>query len=726
MHAYLQKNYIENCWILLLLLNVAKLVLLQATITIAPFSLSRAVFLPPDPRVNPFFDHSIDGLADVQIGRSLKANNQTGAGDLFRQETDQQIITQTGIDYPWQQFVSAGPMAINILGQLIVISSKTDFSFRDSNQNYQFKYMRHPQSFRATLIQIANDGYEAFSEAHSSMNQIQIYMSLIPGHVKTSLRILVSASPRLLERLLVPSLNNIDRIGRECSRLASNTHNQFVNVMQLLGEVIEVTTLTQGIHVQKLKDVEIELNISRVMEKQQQQIIETVQKHYNEAQASVREAQAAYTKALKDLPTGWNKILQNFVQAIIDVARDVVPVLITGGASLVTGQQIQGPQGSGAQGSGGTRSIGEKIASGQALSAANMLFDQLTSMQKTFEESNTTDLRVLGKDFGNYRIVFNTAKDLVKGDGELSQKVGELLRSATDLTNLEDVEKIKSKLNGLISETKPLVAANSKGSDQAPKLDLSPETPSQPSSSGGKYDNEKFKITMTLDRLKQAEQRYDQIFSQLLEQQKEMKALMVKIAGLNMAKIRFEELIELMRQAILLLGNIRQQWGRLVQFFSEISIRTRIATNETLVPFVNRMKEVASIQDITQSERMLYVDLLKEQAVDIHRHTYVLYVMSRTYVDISNEFMMDKLSGLATMLTMQTDSEREQALRKLDKDTNTAQAKVEALANERKRTFEAALTKRKNDLQKYLDNLGGASKEDLDAIKQADGLLKLT
>ncbi|CAM4989024.1 unnamed protein product, partial [Rotaria socialis] len=72
------------------------------------------------------------------------------------------------------------------------------------------------------------------------------------------------------------------------------------------------------------------------------------------------------------------------------------------------------------------------------------------------------------------------------------------------------VEKIKSKLNGLISETKPLVAANAKGSDQAPKLDLSPETPSQPSSSGGKYDNEKFKITMTLDRLKQAEQRHEQ------------------------------------------------------------------------------------------------------------------------------------------------------------------------------------------------------------------------
>ncbi|CAF1509642.1 unnamed protein product [Didymodactylos carnosus] len=174
----------------------------------------------------------------------------------------------------------------------------------ESADNYTFKYIRHPQSYRTTLIQIANDGWEAFSQAHSSMNTIQLFMTQIPRHIKTSLKILVSASPRLLERMLIQSLNDIDQIGRECSKLASNTHDQFVSVMQLLGEVIEMTVLTQSVNMQKLQAAEIELNVSRIAQQQQKQISDIVQKHYSGAQESVRKAQAAYIKALEELPTG--------------------------------------------------------------------------------------------------------------------------------------------------------------------------------------------------------------------------------------------------------------------------------------------------------------------------------------------------------------------------------------------------------------------------------------
>ncbi|CAF0989335.1 unnamed protein product, partial [Didymodactylos carnosus] len=230
--------------------------------------------------------------------------NQTAIDNLFKQETDEQLLSQTGIDYPWQQFISAGPLAINILGELIVVSTKVDFSLKESADNYTFKYIRHPQSYRTTLIQIANDGWEAFSQAHSSMNTIQLFMTQIPRHIKTSLKILVSASPRLLERMLIQSLNDIDQIGRECSKLASNTHDQFVSVMQLLGEVIEMTVLTQSVNMQKLQAAEIELNVSRIAQQQQKQISDIVQKHYSGAQESVRKAQAAYIKALEELPTG--------------------------------------------------------------------------------------------------------------------------------------------------------------------------------------------------------------------------------------------------------------------------------------------------------------------------------------------------------------------------------------------------------------------------------------
>ena len=60
------------------------------------------------------------------------------------------------MDLPWEQFIISGPSTVNLLGQLMVVSSKLDFSFRDYQPDYQFVYMRYPNSFRATLTQIAN------------------------------------------------------------------------------------------------------------------------------------------------------------------------------------------------------------------------------------------------------------------------------------------------------------------------------------------------------------------------------------------------------------------------------------------------------------------------------------------------------------------------------------------------------------------------------------------
>ena len=60
------------------------------------------------------------------------------------------------MDLPWEQFIISGPSTVNLLGQLMVVSSKLDFSFRDYQPDHKFIYMRYPNSFRATLTQIAN------------------------------------------------------------------------------------------------------------------------------------------------------------------------------------------------------------------------------------------------------------------------------------------------------------------------------------------------------------------------------------------------------------------------------------------------------------------------------------------------------------------------------------------------------------------------------------------
>ncbi len=146
---------------------------------------------------------------------------------MYRQEKIDQLKNQIVIDSQWEELITAGPVTINLLGQLIILSSSHDIDLKESQPNYEFIYMKHPQSFSATLIQISNEGWEAFFNAHTNMDRIQSYMKQIPGHVQTSLKLYAKGTPRLIQRLLPKSLANIERIGNECIKLASETDKKF-------------------------------------------------------------------------------------------------------------------------------------------------------------------------------------------------------------------------------------------------------------------------------------------------------------------------------------------------------------------------------------------------------------------------------------------------------------------------------------------------------------------
>lgn len=65
------------------------------------------------------------------------------------------------MDEPWQQFIIGGPATVNLLGQVMVVSSRLDFSFVDTVPNHKYVFMQYPQSFRATLVQIANGNVQS-------------------------------------------------------------------------------------------------------------------------------------------------------------------------------------------------------------------------------------------------------------------------------------------------------------------------------------------------------------------------------------------------------------------------------------------------------------------------------------------------------------------------------------------------------------------------------------
>lgn len=86
----------------------------------------------------------------------IRTSQLSTTGSIAKRDPDAALVSQSDMDLPWEQFIVHGPMTVNLLGQLMVVSSKLDFSFREYQPTYSFVYIRYPDSFRATLTQIAN------------------------------------------------------------------------------------------------------------------------------------------------------------------------------------------------------------------------------------------------------------------------------------------------------------------------------------------------------------------------------------------------------------------------------------------------------------------------------------------------------------------------------------------------------------------------------------------
>lgn len=575
--------------------------------------------------------------------------------------------------------------------------------------------------------------------AHMNMDRIQKSMELVPRRVRDALQVLASprATPKIIARLLPSNLNEIERLAKTCVRYANNTHNAFLDVMNLLGEVISLTETTRGLADTRLRQTEIELNASRIMQIELSKVGETIRSHYNEAREAVRTAQSEYSRALKKIPTGFKALLLDLGRAVIGIvkttanavadigktlAKEAVPVgiaIATGGASIGVGGL-------------GAAAMGQALSFGKLFSEN---FNQIGPRMKEMLKNGIKGISGSGnplEELDAYKVTFETfLKSLQAGKASpMKQKAGRLIQRGVDLfeevatqmknatrndgkIDSEVVNDISTGIDEVNGQAKSLAAAeNANGA----------EVPPAPTSAGDSSQNEKFVAQMAMQRLQQAETRYDKIFEHLKQNQEELAKLMGKIATLDMTRINYKELIDLLREALRLLARVREQWGQLVLFFAEVVTKAEITLGGTIGPFIEQANQ-AGDEGLSADERLFYVDLLKAQADDIEAQSGMLFTMARTYYDMSTQFIMQRLAGISKMLTAANDNERNQMLAELNHNTRDTQVAVLNLVAERKRSYQEKVRQRRAELTTFLAQLGGADPKNQLAIEEGEKLL---
>jgi len=116
---------------------------------------------------------------------------------------------------------------------------------------------------------------------------------------------------------------------------------------------------------------------------------------------------------------------------------------------------------------------------------------------------------------------------------------------------------------------------------------------------------------------------------------------------------------------------------------------------------------------IDPTDREFFVEILSITCQEVERGAHLLYVMSKTYYDISSEYMIDQIASMNALLFLQTDTERTAHLRLLSSNTTATSTRIIQLAQERQNEYTLRNKARREEYQNFLDKM---DEEELEAI----------
>ena len=156
-----------------------------------------------------------------------------------KQAVDEDFKLQLSTHMNWEHLLSPAPLSIGLLGDLMIMSSQTrDFAIDgEKPRNGFIQYVKYPKSFRATLVQIGNEGQRAFMVAHNNMDKIRLLTGDVPGYMKEATEILVTGDEEMVHDYLPAPMERIRQSAEQSVSLSKAVVWQFENVLNLTSEV---------------------------------------------------------------------------------------------------------------------------------------------------------------------------------------------------------------------------------------------------------------------------------------------------------------------------------------------------------------------------------------------------------------------------------------------------------------------------------------------------------
>ena len=626
----------------------------------------------------------------------------------------------------WDTFLTPAPLSIALLGQLILISSDADFSLQDKKDSIKFEFLKYPDSFRACLVQVSNRGWDAFNKAHTSMDQIRLYSSNVDKHVKTAVKFLIAGSAEDVQSMVPDALKNIEVIADDCLELATSVEKEFVAVMKLIAELLEACTRAKGQHEEDLKAAKIAHEVAEEHMKAVQAEKEDVLSRRNEMEKQMKEANEEFKDAIKSMPGAWDIIGKACADTMISATRIVgtIPSMMLGKLGLKTRSsqesQVNEP----------TRDSNRPQHSEGALAIYKIVPEVYGPVETLVTLAHGGEVMKGDKKAKHGVLRSMKALESIKrnrleevNESSMKTRVLKLCKDAIDLSQAlskkpqlqyseEDIEEIHLQADMLLEEARILqgVSHSVLGTNALPNT--SPNLAKQPAynSDGGlvqqALDSYRFRTETAKEMLKDSRRAYEASCDEVAKKSREVTNLLVEMKELNLKEIDMEKIRKTLVKGIQALGELREQWGKLVRFFQMLSNLVKCCLSTSLKTFVQTSRNRLDQGDSGMSAAMR--DVIFEQAFQANQIAYVVNSISSVYVEVSDKHLMERITCLGKLIALDPDSNKHEIMlrrEELNQGCEEAQEAIRRIALNKKKEITEAFDKRIGRIESEVEAL---------------------
>jgi hypothetical protein len=198
-------------------------------------------------------------------------------------------------------------------------------------------------------------------------------------------------------------------------------------------------------------------------------------------------------------------------------------------------------------------------------------------------------------------------------------------------------------------------------------------------------------------RLSQTERHFDIFSANHVPTMKQMRSLTLKSDVISAKNVRSENTIELLRRELQLLIYLKQNCIHdLLLFFVTVYYQVARGFNGRLESFVSTTSGLLDSEQ-TEIDIKLILEVIRSDLINLYQESYLVFMLSRTYYDVSSKYLIPRVSGLSPTLRNTSEDEQEASISRLQQDTEEVQKKIQELINQQKTEYKKAINKKLAD-----------------------------